>query len=267
MQDSAFGSGRPSPRTGLLGAWLCLCAFAIWASEVTAEPPVDTHAAELQKSLQQLSNQIGQLRQTTTQTGQLQLGQGETIKHQIGGIERQQSLLDKQLRTLDRQSLQQIEGLQSANHKLVIALWSLMGCVLLLLSLLILLWRTGRSRPSRLPACPAATPSPQPSTSWQAPATPAPIRESEETAKARLNAGLADAPTDTLPDNPAPIQQPPAAEPEPAAHAVSEADSPAPPAAPAPAPWASLVAADLHSTEQAIAQARASFMQPARIDS
>lgn len=265
MQSGAPRHHLANLRGGLMGACLSLCALFVWASERTVASPAEANIAELQKSLQRVHTRIDQLRQTTMQTGRTQIDQGETIQRQIRGIERQQSQLDTQLHTLGQQNLQQISALQTANRQQTMALSMLTGIVVLLLLLLTFAWRNrqshhekplsiGRATNTSLPPAQSSATGTAAETALPAPPTAHPSEIPGDTPSPT--------PTPTGPqlDNPPSPQQATEAKPVPTAQTVAEPTAPA-------APWANLVAADLHSTEQTLAQARASFMQPARIDS
>lgn len=239
MRHGNVRPGTPSLRSRLLTASLCLCALAIGASEAPSAASTDANPPELEKTLQKLGYQIGQLRQTTVQTGRIQIEQGEGIQRQMGSIELQQSQLYTQLREINQHQLQQISALQSANDKLQTALWTLASMVVMLLWLILALWRTRRNwvhaqtdaaHPAPMAPTPAPTPMP----------TPSPV-----------------APTPASSADPTPV----ATDAE-----ATDLASTASPTAPHAAPWAHLVAADLNHTEQALNEARQGFMQPVSID-
>lgn len=251
-----------SVRRSLLGASLSLCALVVVANELamptkattaeasafksTAEPPTEIGTVELKKSLQQLNTQIKQLRQTTVQTGQLQQRQSAAISQQIDGMERRQHVLNRQLQTLNLQSLQQIEALQAANRKLIAALWLLIGGMALLLG-----WVMSHRR--RHKRCQAA---------HEQPGMPElkrrPTAQTEPTSQA-AGPGFS-------PDMQGEAQQQPLPDTPRASH-----ERPAMPALERqptdPTESATLELKHQLTTEQALAQAHDGFMQPVRIDS
>jgi len=233
---------------------LCMCTLLSWAQEsrVDAQPPPNLEA--LSQGLGHLSRQIGQLRQTASQSAKAQLGQVDLMSRQVTGLEQSQQQLSTQLAELQNHSLQQIQALRVANDKLSTTLWALVGL------LLMLLWRTRKAwrpqGPHRHAEVREATP--------QAP--PGPLPQDQAGVEPPQSA------PDALPAK-APSASPSAAPAAVSAVAEQAEDLPEQsiqqpiqtPSA-AAAPWSALVAADLQRTEQALTQARQGFMQPARIN-
>lgn len=237
------------PSRWVLGALLCLGAFIACADAQNPEHSVDSGTKSLQKDLQQINRQLGQLQRTTAQATQTQRGQSDAVRQQISGIELSQQGLNTQLQTLQGQSLQQLDDLKAANRQLHAGLWTLSGIVALLL---LVLWRLRKKKPyshrlSTAASSPATPNTPSLAEPKQAPAQPATATAPDVT---------------SVPEHTPEHESAPQSEHE---HAPSPAHAPEPPPPPA-APWSALVAADLHSTEQAFAQAREGFMQPARTD-
>ncbi len=228
-----------------LGVWMGL--FNSSRADVSPPPSEsnistapDALHTSLQRGLQQLSTQVSDLQTLGLQTKNNQQQQSLTFSQQLNYLARDHV----QITDLQRQNIQQLQSLQTAHKRLQQLLWLLMA------ALLLLLWLLWRSRQPKARQAPAATPR-QPVTHPPAPApapAPAPRTESE-------------------PPSPVePALEPEATETETATEPERVPASPSP--APAPTPsWATLVADELSSTEQALAQTRQSFMQPARIDS
>ena len=250
--------------------WLCcgalyLCALLVSAQEAGHMPPGNAastgpqessahqaHVQEVRQGLQRLSGQIVQLREASTQTTQAQVGQGDAIRQQLSSVERSQSKLANQLSTLQQHSLQQIEALQVTNGKLTTALWTLAGLASLLVLGMLLAWHWRRACG---PADASVHNAPHTHMRQEPGLQTTPIKVEEESEPESSQQAQA------------PIKYQ-ASEP-PATNTTAEPALAEPATTPAPAApaWVSLLTADLHSTEQALAQARLGFMQPARIDS
>lgn len=242
---------------GLLGS----CALWAMGQDDSAQARLQDQTRHIQDGFYKLGKQLQQLSQNRTQADQTLIRQGQSIQKQIETVERGQAQLGLQLSQLQTESQQQIAQLQHSNRQLSWALWGLAGLAMLML---VLLWRqrATRGQPAdlppvsaappmspapRLPAAAAVMPEPppgEPAAAEQSPAVPEPEPTS-----------AASEPAETAPAAVAPT-------PEPAA-TVAAGASPSATAAPA---WSALVAADLSSTEQALAQARQGFMQPVRIE-
>lgn len=274
--------GRPlAARAWLAGCGLGLCALVAWAQERQGETVAPAPAAarpevtheELRRSLGQLAGQVAQLRQATVQSGRAQLGQGDAIRQQVAGVERSQARLGERLQALHDSSLRQVEGLHAVNRALWLGLWAL-GAVAL--ALLVLAWRwrpaarvqVAPPQPGPLEPSLATGPTGHPVPAAVPAAGSPPATATLVAPGVGQAAGAGDRSPPVLASPVAPATPADAAVPArpdaPSVPAVPVSPEPAPAAA---APWAALVAADLRSTEQAFAQAREGFMQPAPIDS
>lgn len=225
--------GRWIQQAALAASALCLCTLLSWAQEVGVDAQSQPNLEAVSHGLVHLSRQIGQLRQTASQSAKAQLGQVDLMSRQVTGLEHSQQQLSTQLAELQSHSLQQIQALRVANDKLSTALWAL---VVLLLTLV---WRTRKAWRPQAPITHTevrtVTPEAQPEPVLQSQAAVEPPQSASEALPAR-------APSPTV------------------------ASTAAPPGVSAVAPWSALVAADLKRTEQALTQARQGFMQSARID-
>lgn len=256
MQTHTHGRHRPALRAWLIGCVLCLCMFVAWGQQDgMAEMPLHAQVEATQKSLQQLSRQIGQLRRSTLQASLTQQGQVRAIQQQIDGLEHHQNQLGMQLAELNHRSLQQIQDLQAANRTLTAAWWSLAVLVML-----ILLWVWRYRKTTHTPTA-AQTPSQQRAVGA---AASAPLPQAAPAHLATM-AGNAQAVDIAPSSSPAP-EQPTASAPTPDDLSITPTD---PPSAPSPAvtsPWSAWVTADLHNTQHALSQARQGFMRPAQIE-
>lgn len=241
-------------RTWVVSSVLLCCAVLGWAQTVSSNEPVDlpppaapaVWAEDVRRGLQKLSKQMGELKTISTQSGRAQLGQGDSLKQQVAGIEKNQRQLNAQLGALEEHSLRQLEALQVTNHRLVVALWMLAGALALIT---LLAWRWRPNARAAQPAATQTTEAPVTHGSASAAGADSPAFHQHAGADAAVSVDTSVAPPLLL--SPAPLL-------------------PSLPLAPAPAgpsALSALVAADLLSTQQAIAQAQLSFSQPVQIPS
>ena len=237
---------------GLLGS----CALWAMGQDDSTEARLQAQTQQIQNGFHKLGKQLQQLGQNRTQADQTLIRQGQTIQKQIETIEQGQAQLGVQLARLQNESEQQIAQLQHSKRQLAWALWGLAALAVLML---VLLWRqrTARNNPRGLPPAPAAPTRPDPIAPTTTAAMPAP--QQPEAAAAVQDPAPAEAASAAQ----APLEAAPVpAAPTPAAPSAA----PASPSATAVPAWSALLAADLSSTEQALAQAREGFMQPVRLE-
>lgn len=228
-------------------AWLVLWGWTVCACLVG---PIDSHAdippadALLQRQWQDIATQLVPLRQTVTPPARISGDQHQALLKQIGTLERQLQQLGDQLTQMQTQRAQQIQHLESHARGLSAALWVLAG---LTLALGVVAWHFRQIRLT------STNHSSVPDTSEPA--------MSASVATELMVQGSTD--TQPQPEDIAPAASVVALVP---AQALKSVELSSPPQSSVAPPWAALVAADLHYTQQALAQAREGFMQPARID-
>jgi len=240
---------------GLLGS----CALWAMGQDDNAEARLQAQTRHIQDGFHKLGKQLQQLGQHRAQADQTLIRQGQSIQKQIETVERSQAQLGAQLVQLQTESQQQIARLQHSNRQLSWALW---GLAILAVLMLVLLWRqrATRNSPRDLRHTPAAAPMPPaPSLPTTTAAMPAP----------QLGEPVAAEQSSAEPEPasaaPASVEAAPAVADSTPAPAATEA-APTSPSVTATPALAALVAADLSSTEQALAQARQGFMQPVRTE-
>lgn len=250
--------------TWLIAAWLSTCAvWAIGQEDPVQEPlalrleahlesRIQDQTRQIQARLKQLSQQVSNLRSMTTQADRALLQQGQAVQKQVEGLELAQTQLQAQLLALQAESQQQLARLQTTNQQLRQGLWALAGLTALMLVSLVVVWRT-RANAGHEPA--NFTP-PGPQSPGNAPTPPGPAGMAGGLSQISPPVSPAASPAvmpQTVTTAAPPVSSPLAIVPT----------EPEPHTAPDLSTW---VAADLDSTAQALAQARAGFMQPVRID-
>lgn len=248
------------------GAWLMAgllgsCAFWAMGQDESAEARMQAQTRQIQDGFQKLGKQLHQIHQSRSQSDQALVRQGQSIQKQIEAVEQGQVSLGAQLSQLQTESQLQIERLQNTNRQLSWALWCMAGLAILMLWML---WRQRVTRsvlrelpPPSLPVK-GVTSTVRVPTAASAPEAASPLPQQKQEVANPLAPAVADS-SSQVPAAVPPFEAP---APEPAASAVT----PPSPSAPATPAWAALVAADLSSTQQALAQARQGFMQPVRTE-
>ncbi len=231
-----------------------LIAFVPHAwTEPIETPSQALELEQVQKKVRQISGQLLQLRQLTMKSGKDQQDFSKSIKQELENLALRQTQLKQELAELEVSGQQQIEQLQKSHQRLRWAFGATVALLILTLGWLAQIWRARQTWQSDqvVQASPAnpnrvdiATPEPTAAgTSTEA--------ESIVQTDASWREVMAndEVPTEAV------MQTPPAQPTN-----FSESEQPRETAS-----WAALVAADLQSTQMAMAQARQDFMRTPRI--